>query len=153
MTNDRAVKWAGLLMVVVSAILIASTLYVLTSNTWLLLTSESTEGEVIGTPQQNPGYEFSVSLPARHGLVRYQDAAGTEHVFSEDIGGENPIYEKGAQVTVLYHPEEPENARIRDFMAMYLGPALLLPFAAVFWFIGMLIRATLEKPAPRETNS
>ena len=153
MTNDRAVKWAGMLMVAVSAVLIAATLYVLASITWFLLSSESAQGEVIGLPQQGMVTNEDTRPPPRHGLVLYRDAAGMEHIFSEDIGGESPLYEKGEQVTVLYHPEEPENARIRDFMAMYLGPALLLPFAAVFWFIGMLIRATLEKPAPRETNS
>ena len=153
MTNDRAVKWAGMLMVIVSGVLIVVTLYVLASNTWFLLTSESAEGEVISTQnQQDSASNDSSPVPPRYGLVRYRDASGTEHVFSEDIGGESPLYEKGEQVTVLYHLADPENARIRDFMAMYLGPALLLPFAAVFWFIGMLVRATLEKPAPRESD-
>ncbi len=40
---------------------------------------------------------------------------------------------------------------IRDFKSMYVGPLLLLPFGAVFWFIGMLVKAFAEAP-PSKRN-
>jgi len=84
--------------------------------------------------------------------VVFKDSSGEEAFFSTDVGGESELYSKGERVTVLYKPQDLKSAKIRDFKSMYLGPLMLLPFGAVFWFLGVLVKALAEAPPSKKNG-
>ncbi len=155
MNNSMAVKMSGILMIVVGIALVMVATFFLFYNTWFWVTADSTEGEVVGWEHMETrlGSKSIWEKRAKSSLVLFRDSTGKEIFFTTDVGGEVPLYSKGEKITVLYKQRDPDNAKIRDFKSMYLGPMLLFPFGLVFGFIGMLVQAMGESSPRRKAGS
>ncbi len=140
-------------MMIVGIGMLAAAIIFLVYNTFFWITAESVEGEVVGWDymKTRPGQLKMGVDRTKNSLVKFKDSSGEEIFFSTDVGSSSGLYAKGEKVTVLYKKEDRQNAMIRDFKSMYVGPLLLLPFGAVFWFIGMLVKAFAEAP-PSKRN-
>jgi len=128
------------LLVACSAL--AGSAWFLVSRTVFWIGAESAVGTVIGWEQMKNTSNTGRRLQSGHAYaaaVTFVAADGEEHQFVADWGSESRPYERGEQVTVLYDPDEPGRVMIRGFVAMYLGPLLLLPMAAAFWVVALLL--------------
>jgi len=114
----------------------------LVSRTVFWIGAESAVGTVIGWQEMKNTSDTGRRLQSGHAYaaaVSFVAADGEQHEFVADWGSESRPYQHGEQVTVLYDPNDPQQAMIRGFVAMYLGPLLLLPMAAVFWVVALLL--------------
>ena len=152
MNNNKAIKFAGILMIIVGFGMVVAAVYFFAYNTWFWISAESAEGEVVGWEdmETRPGPIPVGEKRAKSSLVLFENSAGEEIFFSTDVGSEPGLHSKGEKVIVLYNDQDPQKAMIRDFKSMYLGPLLLLPFGAVFGFIGVLVKAFAEGPPPKK---
>jgi hypothetical protein len=81
-----------------------------------------------------------------HPVVAFRDAAGARRVFTERTGSNPAAYAEGDRVTVLYDPAESADACVRSFGSLWLLPAVLAVFAAVWTAVA--IAAYLVAVAP-----
>ncbi len=132
-------------------------MYFLVYNTWFWITAESAEGTVVGWDymEVRPGGRKIGEERTKDSLIMFKDSSGDEIFFSTDVGSRSGLYTKGEKVTVLYKKQDQQNAMVRDFKSMYLGPLMLLPFGAVFGVVGVLVKsicggATIEKEPKAE---
>ncbi len=94
--------------------------------------AESAWGEVVtdGASQYRNSYGQWVTSHAPR--VRFVTAQGQAVEFIGPVTSNFKLYEKGAQVEVLYLPKEPQNARIRRFDMVWLVAAVLFVLGGVF---------------------
>lgn len=84
-------------------------------------------------------------------VVRFQTAAGEQSEFRGSAGSSSPAYGRGDQVTVLYFPQNPRDARIDSITGLWLGPLITGGLGIAFTLVccGFLLvrlrRANLEK--------
>jgi hypothetical protein len=76
--------------------------------------------------------------------VRYRSASA-ERTFVSSVGTGWRRYEPGDRVSVLYDPENPEEARIRSFWDLWSGPALLLGMGLSFAWAGRAFLRQLRR--------
>jgi hypothetical protein len=116
-------------------------IFFLGSNTWFWIVSESTTGEVVGweyMESRSRRIRPYKGTRARATVVSFTANEDEEVVFATDWGSGLNLYTQGDEVTVLYNAGNPENAKIRGFVSLYLGPLMLLVLGAGFWFFGIL---------------
>ena len=134
---------------------LALAVYFLIANTVFWIRAESTTGEVVGWEYME-GIRDRRNLqhnldPAIATVIRFQTAAGDTVVFVTDVGSGFDLDQKGEEVTVLYFEDDPENAMLRSFFSLYMGPLLLLVMGGVFGFIGVLLQFFYE-PTPKKSR-
>lgn len=146
-TSTHPARFAGWAFLIFGYAALAFGLYQLAANTWLWVSADAAEGRVVGweymeaTPRWDRTRNRHLDVNrARATVVSYQTAAGEEVVFVTEWGSEAVVYPTGSTVTVLYRPDAPENAKIRGFVSLYLGPLLLLVFGAGMWVTGQFVR-------------
>ena len=69
-------------------------------------------------------------------VVQFRAASGREIEFQSNSGSNPPSYNRGAQVTVLYEPANPEDAKIDGFFSLWGGTLIVGILGAVFGLIG-----------------
>ena len=157
------VKAGVLLVVVLGYATLAGAVYFLVANTVFWINAESTSGEVrswqyMEETDSTRRKRMADSLKgvridrAKAVVVSFNNKADEEVVFVTEFGSSMELYSTGDKVTVLYDEADSQNAKIRGFMSMYLGPLLMLLMGAVLWFFGTIGRAFIEpdeKPGRR----
>ncbi|MGE0821294.1 MAG: DUF3592 domain-containing protein [Candidatus Binatia bacterium] len=147
MTERDPFKIGGIAFRVIGYGALAGAVYFLVVNTVFWMTAESATGKVVGWEYMN---QRSVRLRpyekwrAKATVVSFRTSAGEDVAFVTDWGSESNPYSHGDSVIVLYDQDNPENARIRSFVSLYLGPLMLLIFGAGFWFFGTLVQGFAE---------
>ena len=130
--------------------------YFLVANTAFWIRAESTTGRVVGWERME-GFTISRGLknlqqnvdPGRAAVVEFETSAGNTVVFASEVGSGLALYKEGEEVVVLYHSDEPENAKIRDFFSLYMGPLMLAVMGGVFGLVGILLQFFYEPTRPR----
>ncbi|HKU90636.1 MAG TPA: DUF3592 domain-containing protein [Steroidobacteraceae bacterium] len=69
-------------------------------------------------------------------VVKFTTARGRNITFAESFSSSPAPYDVGEPVTVLYLPDEPEEARIRGFGSLWLGATIVGGIGLVFTLIG-----------------
>jgi hypothetical protein len=134
-------RFAGLAFLLVGYGSLALGIFFLVANTWFWIVSASTTGTVVGweyMEMRSRRIRPYRGEPARATVVSFTAKHGEEVVFATDWGSGLNVYTTGEDVTVLYDENDPEQAKIRGFVSLYLGPLLLLVLGAGFWFFGTL---------------
>ncbi|MCB1906704.1 MAG: hypothetical protein KDH15_04985 [Rhodocyclaceae bacterium] len=127
--NGYAVASRAFLLLAIAATL--GSLFVIASRAGFWITADSATGTVVGWRQMSSSSATRGRLDsdrARAAAMRFEPADGTPRLPVADWGSGAPPYEIGEQVTELYDPGDPQDAMIRGFVSLYLGP-LLLPLA------------------------
>jgi hypothetical protein len=148
------VRVAGFLVRWISLAGLAFAVFTFINNAQFWLRSASSMGTVIGEAS-------SMSTSIRGGRtigtsvsfapkVSFQTATGETVSFLSDVGyGELLKYKRGEEIPVLYLPGDPETAKVNSFFQMFVLPVILFGFCAVFWGIGIVMRAMTED-TPKE---
>ncbi len=71
-------------------------------------------------------------------IVSFVDNKGQGHQISGSISDPNPSERIGANMTVLYPPSAPQDARIYRFTELYLVAVILGGFALLFLLMGLI---------------
>ena len=69
-------------------------------------------------------------------VVTFTTADGRQVEFTSSMGSNPPAFRRGEQVTVLYHPQAPEEARIGSFFSLWGLELILGGMGAFFALIG-----------------
>lgn len=77
-------------------------------------------------------------------VVRFQAADGKAIEFTSGAGSSPPAYSKGEKVEVLYRPAAPQDAAIKGFISLWLGPTILGGLGAAFLAIGASMIAVVR---------
>jgi hypothetical protein len=74
-------------------------------------------------------------------VYKFDDAHGVEHTIYSSMGSYPPDHQVGDKIKVLYLPDDPGNAKIDDFISLWIIPlvtgllaAVNFPVALVIWF-------------------
>jgi hypothetical protein len=97
-------------------------------------------GRVIGNAYLMVTNEGQTS-GAYHPIVAFEDG-GERRSFTDGVGSLPPDYEVGAEVEVLYDPDDPKAARIDSFKRVWFVPIFisllgLLPLLAYLAWLGL----------------
>ncbi len=68
--------------------------------------------------------------------IHFINQEGKKVEFTSSVGTNPPSYSKGQKVEILYHPTEPQNAKINDFFSLWGGSVILGGMGGVFFTIG-----------------
>lgn len=155
MKRTNMFRIASILFRVVGCGAVAGAVYFLVANTVFWLRAESTTGTVVGSERMEGIRKHSGDLmhrvdPARAAVVEFVTAAGDTVVFVSDVGSATNPYATDEEVVVLYKPDDPENAKIRSFSSLYLGPVLLVVMGAVLGLVGVLLQFFYEPARARQ---
>lgn len=85
------------------------------------------EGTIIGHKQRNHGSGPTTYSPE----VEFETPEGEKIVFVASFGSSRPP-KRGRKVKVLYYPNDPEDADISAISTFWIGPSIVILFAAGF---------------------
>lgn len=71
--------------------------------------------------------------------VAFTTIEGEEVRFISTTGSSPPSYNVGDKVTVLYEPQNPINAEIKDFVSLWLGPLVVGGMGFIFFLVGAIM--------------
>jgi len=100
-------------------------------------TAHSTQGTVVNLIQSRSSSSSSTtnSYVYRPEVI-FQTLTGEEITFQSSTGANPPAYRKGESVSILYEPQNPQNARINDILSLWLGPIILGIVGLIFSVFG-----------------
>ena len=115
-----------------------------------LKTAITTEGEVIelGRHQSGQSSRGIYYYP----VVRYKTSNGNFAEFISNTGSNPPDHTVGEKVTIVYNPQAPQKAVIKDFIDIWLLPIILFFLGVVFSSLGFLFWFFLVKKSPAPTS-
>jgi hypothetical protein len=108
--------WHSILLGVFAVVLLAACAYGYKSTHDLLRSAHRSTGVVVDVRGDPEG--------ASYPHVRFVDSIGQAHEFDSKLKSQPPRYSVGEQVSVLYLPDTPENARIEGFFELWLFPLI-----------------------------
>ena len=92
-----------------------------------------TEGIVIGNVLTI--YGDATYTPA----IKFTANDSVEWMVNGSVGSNPPMYRVGEKVSVLYHKEKPNNARIKSFMELWFGDVLFISIALFVFVIAFIV--------------
>ncbi|HEY2016491.1 MAG TPA: DUF3592 domain-containing protein [Bryobacteraceae bacterium] len=118
--------------VAIGVAIVAVALFLCLKTRHFVETARTADGLVIGNVW-NRGSKGGGSYHAR---VRFQAGDGRELIFVSAYGTSPPAFPTGGHVEVLYDPEDPANARINTFAALWIFPVIFLGMGLLFVLCG-----------------
>lgn len=101
---------------------------------------------------ERPGHD---SGTVYYPVFRFQDGKGQAHEIDSSSGQYPPAYKVGDTVTVLYQPEQPENAKLDRFFDVWGWAAMLGGFGVLDLVVGsgllvfvIIIQRSKHEPLP-----
>jgi hypothetical protein len=70
-------------------------------------------------------------------VIEFTPLDGNQIEFTANVGSNPPAYAVGDSVNLLYRPESPQAARIKDFWSLWLGEIIVVGIGGVFTPIGL----------------
>ena len=83
-----------------------------------------------------------------HPIVEYRAGDGRPVSFEHPVGRTSAAFSVGEEVTVMYDPAHPENARIETGWGASLAPVLFTLFGVVFGAVGLGVFLLAPPGAP-----
>lgn len=138
MKPGSAARWVFRIFGVVGVVFLIIGLFVFNSTILLERKGSIAEGRVVEMVlnSDRDGYRP---------VVEFVDARGERHQFASSFSSNPPRFKAGDKVEVLYRPDAPERARIRDWLTLYLLPSIFAGLGIIFalmWLgYGLYVRA------------
>jgi hypothetical protein len=96
-----------------------------------LAEATKTEGTVVRLDQSRSN-DSTIYSP----VVQFTNKDGQAIEFVSSTGSNPPSHSEGEKVEILYHPKNPQNAKINDFFSLWGGSIILGSMGGVFFLIG-----------------
>ncbi|GCE21671.1 hypothetical protein KDK_54710 [Dictyobacter kobayashii] len=145
---------AGLILFFIGFIFVIVAAVFLFINQAFLAGAVSTTGRIVACTYSVDSGPAAISLANStcQPTVTFTTQSGQEITFTSSFSSSS--YNKGDNVQVSYHPNHPADARISDFIALWLFPLIFGGVGALLWLIGacligipLLFRLTLVQAA------
>ncbi|WP_421780334.1 DUF3592 domain-containing protein [Kiloniella litopenaei] len=109
-------------------------------------TAHSAQGTVINLIQSRSTSSSSTSNSyVYRPEVSFKTLTGDEIIFQSSTGSNPPAYKKGESVSILYEPENPQDAKINDTLSLWFSPVILGLVGLIFSAFGIGISIYLSK--------
>ena len=105
-----------------------------------------------GTVVDNVWQAFAHGGAAYVPVVEYQTRGGRVVRFTDGIGTYPAEYEVGAEVKVLYNPEDVQNARIYSWKRIWFAPTLITSIGMIPLLIGVVLALFLKGKDSGQTS-
>ena len=147
----RAKRVLPLVFVIVGLIVLTVGIVVGVRTAWFVHRAIPTEGKVValesrrstGAGTRRTRRSSRTYVP----VFEFKDSSGAVHRVTETVGSRPAAFASGETVTVLYRPENPEQAHIKALSTLWLGTLILVPMGLGFAIVGLLIfRAARGSP-------
>jgi len=89
-----------------------------------------------GTVVDNVWQAFAEGSASYTPVIEFQTVEGQTIRFTDGIGTYPPEYEAGAQVNVLYDPQDVHHARLNSWKRIWFGPTLITFIGALPLLVG-----------------
>jgi hypothetical protein len=114
--------------------MLAGALYWVQNTRTFLAQASSAQGTVIDLVRSSSSSSNSSGTWAP--VVRFVTAKGEKIEFTSGTSSNPPSYSKGENVEVLYDAGKPQDARIKGFVSLWLGPMIVGGIGLIFFLIG-----------------
>ena len=148
----RAKRVLPLVFVIVGLIVLTVGIVVGVRTAWFVHRAVPAEGKVVALEsRRSTGVRTRRTRPSSSRtyvpIFEFKDASGAVHRVTETVGSRPAAFASGETVTVLYRPENPEQAHIKALSTLWLGTLILVPMGLGFTIVGLLIfRAARGSP-------
>lgn len=112
--------------------------FAFTSTQNFLDQSVSANGTVIDL-----GLRYSGNSRVYYPIIKFTDESGQEIEFRSSFGSNPPAYQVGEKVSILYIPDNPDQARISSFISLWFLTLLFLGMGTIFTGIGLIFLYSL----------
>ena len=117
----------------VGALMLLVALLLWNNTRRFIANADTAQGRVIELIEVRDKDDGSISYKP---VVTYEAANGKSITFTASFSSKPAPYDVGESVEVLYAPGDPQEARIRGFSSLWLGPTILGGLGTVFAGIG-----------------
>jgi len=131
--RSKTAKVIGIFILACSIIPFAHGIYSFANTKNFLMKAVKTKGKVLDLKEYSSG-DGVVYRP----VFSFMDNAGNNHTIHSTWGSNPPRYGIGDSVSVLYDPEEPENAKTDSFFDLWLYSIIGVFGGIVCVFMGLL---------------
>lgn len=122
---------------VIGLVLLIGTLFFYQRKQTFLQNADVAEGTVIKKHKYRSSKSFQYSP-----VVLFTTKKGEQIEFISSLSSNMSIYHKGDKVKIFYDANDPYNAEINGFLALWLAPLIVGVFGIVFFSIGFSIFLT-----------
>ncbi|OHD65872.1 MAG: hypothetical protein A2176_03420 [Spirochaetes bacterium RBG_13_51_14] len=134
-------------LIVIGGIFLMFFIYLFGKNILFLRSCVQTKGFVHTIARSRNDYNQFTPV------IKFSTSTVEEFTFSPDSSSTNPRYKVGQEVSVLYDPDFPEDAHIKSFFALWIGPIVLFIVAGLLLGLGIGIppeqtSAAVQIPVP-----
>jgi len=144
--NDNTLKAVAIVFTSIgSLVLIVSTAIGFRTYSFIQ-GAEKAEGSVIELIRKRSSSSTRRSY-VFHPVVEFETANGESVQFESNVGSRPPAFQPGESVTVLYHPENVNQAMIDSFWNLWLFSLIAGVNGSVFFSIGVFLLYLSLKPS------
>lgn len=107
-------------------------------NQSFLAGSVSTTGQIVSCSYSSGDADMiAASTNSCQPTITFTTRSGQEITFTSSVSSSS--YSEGDSITVDYHPEHPADARIGDFISLWLFPLIFGGLGSIFLIIGLCL--------------
>lgn len=71
--------------------------------------------------------------------IEFEDMQGHKHTFVSSVSTSKISWEKGDELPIIYDPDHPEKAKIKNFFGLYGLSMILVFMGSIFTFVGLVL--------------
>ncbi len=133
----KALKLIGITFLVVGIVMLTGGIFFYAHTSRWIQNSLKTTGTVVDFERSLSDSRSSSIRWAYRPLVQFQTAAGEQFRFTSSLGSNQPVYQTGQSVPVIYDAGNPGRAEIDSFFAIWMGVIILAGLGAVLTVAGL----------------
>lgn len=136
--NGFLMKKLKFIFLIVGLFFLALTAYLSFSTIQFQKTAQRTEGTVVKL------HERISTKDKKREVMYYPEFAFLDgnkqlHLIESSKGSHPPAYDIGEKVSIIYQPDEPDNAKADTFVELWLAPVIMLILGVTFTLPGLIM--------------
>ena len=137
-------------MMAIAVIVLLISLFVYHHSQKFIQSASRAQGTVTRLVKKSDGSDSDSSYP----VYTFEDSQGKQHEIYSSSGSYPPAYSVGEKVTVLYQPDDPQNAEMDSFMDKWFFSVMLAGFGLLDLLLGLVLFTAvfiikkMERPIP-----
>ena len=133
----KVLKLVSVLFSIIGLGMLAASLVIFNNTRSFIARAVEAPGKVIDLERSSSRSSSGSSSSTYRPVVEFITATGKRIEFTSSVGSSPPSHQVGEAVTVLYHPAQPQSARIKSFFQLWFGFLIVFFLGLVFAAIGL----------------
>jgi len=132
-------KFLGVIFTFAALVMLYFSWHTYNATNEFLETAQSAPGIVVDFDTRHSSSSSSSGSSTTYApIVEYtHPETGQTIRFTSSASSNPPAFDGGEEVTVLYSPDDPEDARIDSFMSLWMMPLILVVLGGIFLPVGL----------------